>query len=479
MARINIDQINGNYDLILIGSGFGSLFFLHGYLNKRPNDKILILEWGEIRDREWQLENMKNSHLIDQDAHIAKGEKYWHYTLGYGGGSNCWWGETPRFHPNDFKINSLYGVGNDWPFSYDELEPYYGHAECLMSISGPNDNAVIFPRSTPYPQQEHRMTAVDRMMKEAQPDLHFALPTARSRIATEKRNSCCVSSRCNFCPVGAKFMGVHDFDHLLEMKNIDIAPNCKVTRLDKVGNIIKAVEFEHKNKTYNVQGDLVVLGANAIHSPYILLNSSIDHPYTGVGIHEQMSVYVEAFLDGLDNFDGSTTSTSFNYSLYDGDFRSQYSGARISFRNEYRRGLRKEYGRWRQIAPMAVVVEDLPLDYNKVVVGAGGKPEVLHKGYSDYALEGMKQALKKLPDVLSPLPVEKIVAAEPRNTEYHIIGSLRMGNDPKKSVVDSNMMHHSIKNLVVVGSSVFPSSSCANPSLTIAALSLRSADKLL
>lgn len=479
MGKIDIENIKNHYDLIIIGSGFGSLFFLQGYLKKKPDDKILILEWGEIRDQAWQLENMKNSSLVDQDEHISSHEKYWHYTLGFGGGTNCWWAETPRFHPTDFKMNSLYGVGEDWPISYDDLEPYYGQAECLMSVSGSNESSILFPRSTPYPQPEHRMTLVDRMMKKAQPELHFALPTARARVATDKRNACCVSARCNLCPVGAKFMAVNDFDYFLTMDNIDIATGCKVTALDKQGNIITAVEFENNGKSHRVQGDLIVLGANAIHSPYILLNSAIDHPYTGIGINEQLSVQAEVFLDGVDNFDGSTTSTSFNYSLYDGDFRSEYSGSRIGFRNEYRFGLRKEYGRWRQIAPISIVVEDLPQDHNKVEIGADGKPLVIYTGYSDYAEEGMRQAIKKLPDVLKPLPVEKIEFRERRDREYHILGSLRMGNDPEKSVVDQNLMHHDVRNLVVVGSSVFTSCSCANPSLTIAALSLRSAERLL
>ncbi|MET0659174.1 MAG: GMC oxidoreductase, partial [Steroidobacteraceae bacterium] len=80
-----------------------------------------------------------------------------------------------------------------------------------------------------------------------------------------------------------------------------------------------------------------------------------------------------------------------------------------------------------------------------------------------------------LSTVLAPLPVERIEFRDLRATESHIQGSLRMGVDPASSVVDSRQVHHRVRNLVVVGSAVFPSCSCSNPSLTVAALSLRSA----
>jgi glucose dehydrogenase len=58
----------------------------------------------------------------------------------------------------------------------------------------------------------------------------------------------------------------------------------------------------------------------------------------------------------------------------------------------------------------------------------------------------------------------------------HIIGTARMGSDPKNSVVDGNLRSHDHPNLFILGSAVFPTSATANPTLTIAALSLRAAD---
>jgi len=61
----------------------------------------------------------------------------------------------------------------------------------------------------------------------------------------------------------------------------------------------------------------------------------------------------------------------------------------------------------------------------------------------------------------------------------HIMGTCRMGDNPKKSVVDKFQRSHDHRNLYLVGSSTFPTGGTANPTLTIAALSLRTADHIL
>ena len=112
---------------------------------------------------------------------------------------------------------------------------------------------------------------------------------------------------------------------------------------------------------------------------------------------------------------------------------------------------------------------------NRVVLDGDGMPKVLHAEVSEYAKRGIKESLANIERVLQPLPVERIDFKGMRETESHIQGSLRMGSDPLSSVVDAKQIHHDARNLVVVGSSVFPSGPNCNPSLTVAALSLRSA----
>ena len=107
-----------------------------------------------------------------------------------------------------------------------------------------------------------------------------------------------------------------------------------------------------------------------------------------------------------------------------------------------------------------------------------GRPHVSFPTQSDYGLRGVKAALDKLPNVLGPLPIEKIEVRQIDQIAVHLQGTLRMGSDPKESVVDAGQIHHDVRNLVVVGSSVFPTAGSAPPSLTVAAMSVRTAHLL-
>ncbi|NIR59341.1 MAG: GMC family oxidoreductase, partial [Gammaproteobacteria bacterium] len=129
------------YDIVVIGSGFGALFFVHRALQRQEDLRIIVLEWGVLRDHAWQIANERNSDIDPRSTFRASDEKVWNFTIGYGGGTNCWYAQAPRMHPSDFRTRTLYGVGDDWPLDYGELEPFYCDAEEIMAVSGPDDMA--------------------------------------------------------------------------------------------------------------------------------------------------------------------------------------------------------------------------------------------------------------------------------------------------------------------------------------------------
>lgn len=367
-------------------------------------------------------------------------------------------------------------MGKDWPLSYQELEPYYCEAEAIMSISGDNDMAIELPRSCPFPQPPHNPSNIDRIMKEAMPDKHFIMPTARARVATKDRPACCASNRCNFCPVQAKFTAINGFKDVYSAENVDICFDSEVISLNSQSDTISSVKFRHASKEYTAEGESFVLGANAIQSPAILLRSNLDYAATGKGLHEQISLTIEVFLDGLDNFNGSTVTTGINYSLNDGNFRKERAACLIQFDNRWTYGMRKEFGRWRETLPLNIVAEDLRQDSNFVSIDPhSGKATTTHDSASAYGHKGIEHAFKELPNILSPLPVEKIINRGEKESEAHVQGTLHMGPKDNDAVIDSNQVHHQYRNLIVVGSSVFTTCSTANPSLTVSALSLRAA----
>jgi choline dehydrogenase-like flavoprotein len=150
----------------------------------------------------------------------------------------------------------------------------------------------------------------------------------------------------------------------------------------------------------------------------------------------------------------------------------------LYFENNWMYGLRPDYGRWREILPITIAVETLPEITSTVTRGSDGRPHVSYPEHSDYGLNGIKAALEKLPTVLQPLPVERIEQRQTDHVSVHLQGTLRMGDDPGESVVDAGQVHHQVRNLIVVGSSVFPTCGSAPPSVTIAAMSLRAAQLL-
>ncbi|HAQ27637.1 MAG TPA: 2-keto-gluconate dehydrogenase, partial [Pseudomonas sp.] len=310
-------------------------------------------------------------------------------------------------------------------------------------------------------------------------DHHFIMPTGRARVATGKRGVCCANATCNLCPVNAKFTAQNGFAELFSHPKVDVCLKAEVRTLEYEGNSIKAATIRSEEGEFKVRGDLFVLGANAIQSPAILLRSGIDDGETGMGLHEQVGANVEVYLDGLGNFDGSTITTGLNYSLYDGDFRKEHSACLVYFENRWPYGLRPERGRWNETLPLMVVGEDLPNIENRVIVDPEtGDAIIDYRGEADYGMKGVRFGLDNLEKLLAPLPVESIHFREWRLTESHVQGTLRMGQADDGSVVDGQMLHHRMRNLVVVGTSTYPSCSPANPSLTAAALSLRAADLL-
>lgn len=477
-----LNAATGSYDLVLVGTGFGAAFFLHGALPRlSPAARVLVLERGGHFSHARQIAEQRNSEIESASTiRVPAGHKSWQFTLGFGGGSNCWWGVTPRLHPTDFELRSRYGVGRDWPIGYDDIEPYYAQAETIMGIAGPPEIATLFPRSAPFPQPPHRLSAPDLRMRRGDPAHHFALPTARSRVATATRGVCCANATCSLCPNDAKFTVLNGLAADFADPRVTLMTGAEVLRFETRAGMISGAVFRHDGRETVAAGDLFVLGANAIFSPALLQRSGIAGAPTGNGLHEQLGAEVEVQLDGLDAFDGSTATTGINYALFDGPHRRSASGVAVLFRNHWWHGLRTEAGRWRQTLPLLLIAEDLPSDDNQVVAaGSDGPPLVAHAARSTYAHKGIERALEHLPRLLAPLPVERIVLHGLRDNEAHMQGTLRMGRSPHDSVIDVGQVHHRARNLVVVGTAVFPTCGCANPSLTAAALSLRAADRLL
>ncbi len=475
-------MLEGAYDLVLVGTGFAATFFLHRYLERAGRrTRVLVLERGEMYSHRWHTEHDRGlRRAADRSFRNRSPWKKWTFRLAFGGGSNCWWACTPRMLPEDFRLHSLYGVGRDWPVVYEDLEEYYCDAEEIMAVSGPADGSP-YPRSRPYPLPPHRFTDPDRLFKRHFPDRFFQQPAARpSRALPSGRPRCCANGICHKCPIDSKFTILNELTHLYRDPRVTLLTGAHVQAVEVAGSTLTGIRYRRGGADHFVPTELAGLGANAIFNPYLLLRSDLTDDKVGRGLVEQVSVAVDVMLDGVDNFQGSTSITGLGYMLYGGDHRRDRAAAMTETWNVPE--LRPERGRWREQLHLQFIYEDLPQADNRVTVDDADaeQPAVEFKRHSAYAERGIAALAANLTRVLAALPVERFEIWRDRGaTEAHIQCTTPMGRTAADGVVDAGLVHHRVRNLLVLGSSTFPTAAPANPTLTIAALSLRAADKLL
>jgi choline dehydrogenase-like flavoprotein len=475
-----------HYDVVIVGTSFASTFFMMRYLEHAPaTARILVLERGNEDSKAWQLANRKHSSIEPEEVFENDNPaKDWYTSPGFGGNSKCWMGGTTRMMPGDFQLRSRYGVGSDWPLSYDDLEPHYTVAEEVMLVSGPNDSPM--PRSKPPPQPGHRFSDPDVLLKKHFPDGWYQMSTGRASIPNPQRGVCCATGWCGLCPVDAKFTIQNGMAGLYKDPRVQLRLRAEVQSIETAAGVAKSVNYLQDGVPTSASGDLIVLGASALFNPHILLRSGFDHPLIGKRLHEQLAVYVTVDLKGVKCYNGSTVLSGLGYLFYEGEHRRDYAACMIEtwsspFANRPDDTLRLESGRWNERLMMGFLFDDIPSESNSVTVSS--KSPRLAKtnftAYSDYALKGVKRIPQMVDKLAEALPIERLVGATMGVTAAHIQGTVVMGNDPATSVVDRYLVHHKYRNLLVLGASAYPTASPAYPSLTVAALSLWSADHIL
>jgi len=468
-----------HYSLAIAGTGFASSFFLHEYLKHAPkNARVLVLERGRRLDPAFKQQKRITTDVRFDDLIVNRTpQKGWIQNISFGGGS-CWVGNTPRMHPNDFRTKTLYGRGVDWPMTYDDLEPYYDRSENVMGISG--SPIGPYPRSKPYPFPPHRFNAFDELLAKKYPGLHIPLPTARSSSVGTQRAVCCGNGICSLCPIQAKFQVDLHMTGIYQDPRVTLLLEAEVERVDIEAGVVKGIQYRRDRREQHARTELAAIGAHAIMSPFILLRSGLTDRALGRYLNEQISPDIQLNLKGVENFGGSQAVTGLGLMFLDGEFRKETPGFLVESWNVP--WLRAERGRWRERALIKFVFEDVPSFDNYVAISKEdpSKPEVHYSRYSEYMQTGLASMNKRIEELISGLPVESyaVIPEEGLGGSAHIQGTTRMGTDPAESVVDRDLRHHTVRNLLALGSGTFPTCQAANPTLTLSALAMRAAEKL-
>ncbi len=439
------------------------MFFLAGL----PSGlRVLVVEKGRVIPWEQQVLNAQQPLDVIRIANKSdKPKAFTAYTL-FGGNSNTWWAQTPRFHPSDFQLASLYGVGEDWPLTYDDLEPYYVEVEQAMEVAGEGGEHIC-PRSAPFPYPAHVLSRTDAALVAHDPTSW--VPAAAARGNGGYLAQCCANGICDICPVDAKFR-VENSPDLFLREGVSLLTGAEVRVVETAAGRAAGVIVRHADGETRLRASAVALATNGFFNPAILIRSGLGGPATGRYLHEQAGVTLTVDIDHPNWFGGSSI-TLFGYGAYDGDHRRD-SAAVLMENYNAPSFLRAERGRWTERMRLKLVAEDLPQADNRVLLDEAEEPYAEWIGHSEYALRGLERAEAMLPDLM-PFTIEGIPERHYPESEDHIQGTHRMGRDPATSVTDPELRLHGVEGLHVLGSGAFPSCSPANPTLTLSALALR------
>jgi choline dehydrogenase-like flavoprotein len=444
-----------------------------------------------------------------------------------GGGTVSYGAMAWRFMEQDFRMRSTYGAVegstlDDWPISYQDLEPYYERAEWEIGVSGDDSNNIFrAPRRRPLPMPPLSPNREYTILKPAAQRLGFHpfdIPMLRNSVPFGGRAPC---MRCRWCvgfacEVNAK-NGTHNtvIPKALATGNCELKTDCmtKEVLTDSRGRVTGVAYYDENDHLVEQSADIVVVSCGANESARLLLNSKsrlfpngLGNRYDWVGRNLQGHAYTGAW--GLFDFEvyddvgpgASIAICDFNHGnsgLIGGgllanefirlpiEFVGHNAPAAMDWGREHKDFMRQWFKR--SIVVMGPVQEmpvfDSRVQVDPVVKDYWGIPVCRLSGgrhtndihVAEYLSSKAEQWVRQAGAIKTwrQLPGLGLSGGQ------HQAGTCRMGNDPKTSVVNQDCQVHDVDNLFVIDASVHVTNGGFNPVLTIMANAYRASDVLV
>ncbi|MEM1430543.1 MAG: GMC family oxidoreductase [Pseudomonadota bacterium] len=437
-----------------------------------------------------------------------------------GGSTLAWGAHFPRFRPSDFRVRSLDGVAQDWPFDYWDLEPYYDLNDRIMGVSGIAGDPGNPPRAArPMPPlaagagAARVAAAFDRL------GWHW-WPAEAAIASTPYDGDRAACNHCGPCDLGCPRRARASTDVTYWPKAIAagarIVTEARVFEIetDGAGRATGAAYYDAAGIARRHRAPVVMLAANGVGTARLmLLSQSARHP-AGLGnahdlvgrhlMHHPTGMATGVFAEPLEGFKGPFAVSILCQHFYETDparafvrgFQMQLIRSdaplgtavgvylpRLPWGAAHHRRFLDVFGR---TASLTVTTEDLPNPDNRVVLDAEltdthgiPAPKMIYrlddntKSMIAYGLERAREALTEAGavDVLTQDLVEY--------AGFHLLGTARMGHDRETSVIDGWNRVHDCPNLFVIDGSAFVTAAALNPTPTIQAIALRAADGLI
>lgn len=435
-----------------------------------------------------------------------------------GGSTILYSGHFPRFHPSDFRVATLDNVADDWPISYRDLEPYFALNDKMMGVAGLEGDPAYPPITNLLPPVP--MGKVGSFLGDGFNRLGWHWWPAYSAIATRSvghRAQCINLGPCNAgCSQGAKGSVDVTYWPSALANGVDLrTESCVREVVLNDDDSVRGVLVVRPDKSeYFLSARAVVLACSGIGTPRVLLASTSPRFPNGLAnrsgmVGRRLMLHPCGYIEGLFSEDleshlGPQGCVISSQEFYESDpsrgfvrgFTFQVLRGPSPVETAVNGMLRREI-RWGEnhhddferrfghIASMAVIVEDLPDDENRVTlddmqVDRFGLPGVkVTYELGENSKKMMSYALSRGRELMVAAGAQRTSAFGPvRETGWHLMGTTRMGNDASTSVVNQFGRCHDLKNLYIADSSIFVTSGGVNPTSTLQALALWVADHM-
>lgn len=432
------------------------------------------------------------------------------FSFAAGGLAQAWTGGAYPYNDDDLK---------DFPFSYQDLEPYYDEVTQRIGIIGVEDDlSRYFPLHknllTPIEFDEHSQLLVDRYQKKReQLNQKHGVYLGRSRVAVLSKDSgtrkaCDYSGRCIWgCPTDSLYVPSLTLDQCRGFSNFSYIPNRWVSHFNynKTNRITGVVAYEPgKPEPFEYEVDTLVLAAGTLCSTMIYLDSIYRQTGEVLKLHGLMDnrQILLPFIT-LDMVGKSYKPESY-----------QYHQLAVGYEIEMEKGKDYVHGQITTLktALMQPVLQTMPLDWKTALFlgrnlhaamgvvninysdtrregnfvsirpGENGGSPTLEIVYSPPAGEKKKIAssLKRIKKFFKPLGVIVLLGQahiRPMGASVHYSGTLPMSTEPKPQTISPNCKSHDFENLYIVDGTSLPFLPAKNLTFTLMANAARVADK--
>lgn len=552
------------YDVCVVGSGAGAGPVILEL--SKAGFKVVVLEKGPwIKTDQFSKDEMvatrrdlymsdlkKEYHVIESknkkgeweaETTFHSGKSYWNGNC-VGGSSNFMSAYFYRLKPVDFKLKSTFGAIDganveDWPITYEELEPFYAKVETEIGVSGKVvEHKHLEPRSTEdYPYPPLPTNKIGEWFEESakEEDIQI-IPAPRGIISQPKgsRRACyssnyCGSFGCNSDAKGSSRAAL--LDEALATGNCTVIPFAKVFHLETgEGNKITAAKYYNRqNEVQEITAELFVVACQSVEtSRLLLLSKSKSFPnglannsgnvgknliFAGGGAGSGILDLTKLDPEKRKEIDNPLTfvnrGTQDFYIIDDPEFGPKQKGGTIDFLIEHSAPMPKlmrqkydqngtllygsalkekisEYFHDKKRIRFEVFSDWIPNDdcfiqlSDEHIDGWGDPVGHIRIGYHPQIIEVGNYLARKGLSVLYRTGARDMNVSITGNPPKNLMaGGCRFGNDPKTSVLDKNCKAHEVENLYVTDGSFMPTGGSVPHTLTIYANSFRVAEKII